>query len=301
MHIIKNRNLYYLLPGILILLSVLAVAIYGLKGGVDLTGGSLLEVSYSSPRPSQDAMVSAVAPLNLGEVRIQESGDNGYLLRMRDIQDADKNALVSALSINGNTAKEEQFTTIGPTIGKELRTRAWYAMALVLLAIIAYIAFAFRKVSKPISSWKYGIIAIITLVHDIAIPVGLFALLGHFRGAEVDSLFIVGLLTVLGISINDTIVVFDRVRENLKINIEKGKKEDFEITVGHSITQTIARSVNTSLTVVVVLASLFILGPDSTKNFALTLIVGMIAGTYSSIFLASPLLVTWERFSKRNA
>ena len=290
-----------MLPGVLILLSIIAVSVYGLKGGVDLTGGSLLEVSYSQPRPSQDAMVSAVSSLNLGEVRVQESGDNGYILRMRDIQDADKNALVSAVSIDGNSAKEEQFTTIGPTIGKELRTRAWYAMALVLLAIIAYIAFAFRKVSKPISSWKYGIIAIITLVHDIAIPVGLFALLGHFRGAEVDSLFIVGLLTVLGISINDTIVVFDRVRENLKINIQKGKKEDFEITVGHSITQTIARSVNTSLTVVVVLASLFILGPDSTKNFALTLIVGMIAGTYSSIFLASPLLVTWERFSKRNA
>ncbi len=288
-----------MLPGVLIALSLLAVLVYGLNGGVDLTGGSLLEVSYQGERPSQEQVIAAAHSANLGEIRVQETGSNNYLLRMRDISDSDKNALLSALTINGSAAKEEQFTTIGPTIGKELRTKAWYAMTLVLLAIIAYIAFAFRKVSEPISSWKYGVIAIVTLVHDIAIPIGLFALLGHFRGAEVDSLFIVGLLTVLGISINDTIVVFDRIRENLKVNLEKGRKEDFEITVGHSITQTIARSINTSLTVIIVLVCLFFMGPVATKNFALTLIVGMIAGTYSSIFLASPLLVTWERFSKR--
>jgi preprotein translocase subunit SecF len=232
-------------------------------------------------------------------VRVQATGENNYLLRTRAISDADKQTLMQALTVSGNQPKEEQFTTIGPTIGKELRTKAWYAMALVLLAIIAYIAFAFRKVSEPVSSWKYGVIAIITLIHDVIIPVGLFAVLGATRGAEVDSLFIVGLLTVLGISINDTIVVFDRVRENLKVNQETGKKEDFESVVGRSITQTIARSVNTSLTVVIVLLALFFLGPESTRNFALTLTVGMIAGTYSSIFLASPLLVTWERFSKR--
>ena len=301
MHIIKNRRLYYFLPTILVAFSLIAVLVYGLKGGVDLTGGSLLEVSYAENRPTQEEVVDAVHRLPLGEIRVQATGENSYLLRMRDIGDADKLALLEALTINGNQAKEEQFTTIGPTIGKELRTKAWYAMALVLLAIIAYIAFAFRKVSLPVQSWKYGVIAIITLVHDIILPVGLFAILGHFVGAEVDSLFIVGLLTILGISINDTIVVFDRVRENLKVNLEKGKKEDFEITVGHSITQTIARSINTSLTVIVVLVCLYFMGPDTTKNFALTLIVGMVAGTYSSIFLASPLLVTWERFSKRKA
>lgn len=288
-----------MLPGVLIALSLIAVLVYGLKGGVDLTGGSLLEVSYQGARPSQEAVTAAVNRLALGEIRVQETGENNYLLRMRDISDADKNALLMALAVDGSTPHEEQFTTIGPTIGKELRTKAWYAMALVLLAIIAYIAFAFRKVSEPVASWKYGVIAIITLIHDIIIPIGLFALLGHFRGAEVDSLFIVGLLTVLGISINDTIVVFDRIRENLKINLEKRKNEDFEITVGHSITQTIARSINTSLTVIIVLVALFLLGPETTRNFALTLIVGMAAGTYSSIFLASPLLVTWERFSKK--
>ncbi len=298
MHIIKNRNWYYLLPAVLVVLSIFSVLIFGLKGGVDLTGGSLLEVSYQGNRPSHEAVSASIGRLALGEVRIQETGDNGYLVRMRDITNDQKNAALAAMSIDGAQAKEEQFTSIGPTIGQELRTRAWYAMTLVLLAIIAYIAFAFRGVSKPVASWKYGVVAIVTLLLDVAVPVGMFAALGHYTGAEVDTLFIVALLTILGISINDKIVVFDRVRENLKVNSEKGRKEDFEITVGHSITQTIARSINTSLTVVIVLLALYFFGPASTKTFALTLTVGMIVGTYSSIFFASPLLVTWERFSK---
>jgi preprotein translocase subunit SecF len=300
MHIIKNRKFYYLLPATLVVLSLIATFIFGLKGGVDLTGGSLLEVSYADGRPSQDAVIQSVSRLNLGDIRVQPTGEKGYILRLRDITDLEKQGLEAALTIDGKAAKEEQFTTIGPTIGAEIRTKAWYAMTLVLLAIIAYIAFAFRKVSQPVQSWKYGVIAIITLVHDVIIPVGLFSILGKTHGAEVDSLFIVGLLTILGISINDTIVVFDRIRENLKLNHDKGRREDFETTVGHSITQTIARSVNTSLTVIVVLAALFFWGPAATQNFALTLIVGMLAGTYSSIFLASPLLVTWERFSSKS-
>lgn len=299
MHIIKNRKFYYLLPAGLVLLSIVAVVVFGLKGGVDLTGGSLLEVSYADARPSQEAIQASVSRLNVGDIRVQPTGEKGYILRMRDITDLEKQGIEAALTIDGHVAKEEQFTTIGPTIGTEIRTKAWYAMGLVLLAIILYIAFAFRKVSEPVSSWKYGVIAIVTLIHDIAIPTGLFAILGRTHGAEVDSLFIVGLLTVLGISINDTIVVFDRIRENLKIDHDTNGHEEFETIVGHSITQTIARSVNTSLTVIIVLAALFFVGPVSTQNFALTLIVGMVAGTYSSIFLASPLLVTWERWSDK--
>ena len=271
-----------------------------MRGGVDLTGGSLLEVSYEGNRPSQEDALRSIGNLNLGAVHVQPTGDQGFIVRMRDITALEKNQVLFALSsVNGSQAREEQFTSIGPTIGKEIRTKAWYAIALVLISIILYVAFAFRRVSKPVSSWKYGVVTIVTLLHDIIIPTGVFALLGYLAGAEVDSLFIVGLLTVLGISINDTIVVFDRIRENLKVNQEKGVKEEFENTVGRSITQTIARSINTSVTVIVVLLALFFLGPESTKNFALTLIVGMLAGTYSSIFLASPLLVTWERFSRR--
>jgi preprotein translocase subunit SecF len=154
-------------------------------------------------------------------------------------------------------------------------------------------------VSEPVASWKYGIVAIVTLLHDILIPAGLFALLGHVAGAEVDALFIVALLTILGISINDTIVVFDRIRENLRLNNEHRKREEFDSVVGKSIMQTIARSINTSVTVIIVLLALYFLGPVATKNFALTLIIGMVAGTYSSIFLASPLLVVWEKWQKK--
>ena len=193
---------------------------------------------------------------------------------------------------------EDEFTSVSPTIGQELLNKGLIALALVAVCIILFIAFAFRKVSKPVASWKYGIVAIITLVHDILIPTGLFAVLGHFEGAEVDSLFIVALLTLLGISINDTIVVFDRIRENLGTG---AKKETFDETVGRSVMQTLARSINTSLAVVIVLAALYIFGPASTQVFALTLIVGMVAGTYSSIFLASPLLVAWEKFQRRGS
>jgi preprotein translocase subunit SecF len=195
---------------------------------------------------------------------------------------------------------EVQFTSVGPVIGEELLTKAWIALALVVVSIIIFIAFAFRQVSKPVESWKYGVVAIMTLLHDMLIPLGLFAFLGYLYGAEVDSLFIVALLTILGISINDTIVIFDRIRENLKKNLDKNKHEDFEIVISRSVKQTFTRSINTSLTVLIVLAALWILGPESTRNFALTLTVGMIAGTYSSIFLASPLLVVWNNWSHRS-
>jgi preprotein translocase subunit SecF len=194
---------------------------------------------------------------------------------------------------------EDQFNSVGPTIGAELLQKAWIAIALVIISIIIFIAFAFRGVSKPVESWKYGVVAIITLVHDILIPTGLFAVLGQTHNAEVDSLFIVALLTILGISINDTIVVFDRIRENLRKNHDKSKHEEFDAVVSKSIKQTLTRSINTSVAVVIVLAALWLLGPASTHDFALTLIVGMVAGTYSSIFLAAPLLVVWNGFSNR--
>lgn len=299
MYIITHRKWFYSIPVLLVALSLAAVLVFGLRGGVDLTGGSLLEISYPEGRPSVEAIEAGIAGLNLGTVHVQATDDNGYLLRMRDINDAEKQGLLQALTLGERAVVTERFTSIGPTIGAELRSKAWIAITLVLIAIIAYIAFAFRKVSAPVQSWKYGAVAIITLVHDIILPIGLFALLGFTHGAEVDSLFIVGLLTILGISINDTIVVFDRIRENLKLNADRNLAEEYEQTVGRSITQTIARSVNTSLTVIVVLVALYFLGPASTKDFSLTLIVGMLAGTYSSIFLASPLLVTWERWSAK--
>lgn len=296
----KYQNYFFLLPGVLSIVAIIAIVAFGLKPGIDLSGGSLLQVSYPNGRPEVEEVRSAVVSLDYGQVLVQPIGENDYLLRQRALAPYEKDALLAVLGEKGEV-KEVQFNSIGPSIGAELVRKAWVAVALVVLLIIAFIAFAFRKVSKPVASWKYGVVAIITLLHDILIPLGLFAYLGYARGAELDALFIVALLTILGISINDTIVVFDRIRENLKHNEDRHRYEEFKEVVSRSISQTITRSVNTSVTVIIVLAALFFLGPVSTKDFSLTLIVGMIAGTYSSIFLASPLLVVWDTWSRRKA
>ncbi|MDE1925229.1 MAG: protein translocase subunit SecF [Patescibacteria group bacterium] len=289
----KHEKRLLLVPAVISLLAVLALVVWGLKPGIDLTGGSLLQVSYAGAVPTVAQIQDATAKLNVGEIRIQPTGQSGYTLTERALSNEEKNSLEQALQTLG-PIHEDEFTSVSPTIGQELLNKGLIALALVAACIILFIAFAFRKVSKPVASWKYGVIAIITLVHDILIPTGLFALLGHFEGAEVNSLFIVALLTLLGVSINNTIVVFDRIRENLGAG---AKKETFDETISRSIMQTLARSINTSLAVIIVLIALYILGPASTQVLALTLIVGMIAGTYSSIFLASPLLVAWEKWS----
>jgi preprotein translocase subunit SecF len=299
MNIVKNLKYFFILPAVLSVLALLTLLFWGLKPGIDLTGGSLLQVSYAGAVPPAAHMQAVAAPLNLGEIRIQPSGTSTYIVRTRALSNAEKNDLEAVLGGLG-ALHEDQYTSVGPVIGQELLNKAWIAIVLVVLCIIAFIAFAFRGKSSGVASWKYGVVAVITLLHDILIPIGLFAALGYFMGAEVDSLFIVALLTILGISINDTIVVFDRIRENLRVNDERGKREEFAGVVGRSIMQTLARSINTSLTVVLVLLALFVWGPEATKTFALTLIVGMIAGTYSSIFLASPLLVVWEKWQNRS-
>lgn len=293
----KNLPYFFILPVVVSILALLAILLWGLKPGIDLAGGSYLQVTYPNGRPPAEQIHAITSKLNLGEIRVQPTGTNGYILRQRDLSPQEKNQLEAVLSGLG-TMHEDQFTSVGPVLGKELLQKAWIALSLVTICIILFIAFAFRHVSKPVASWKYGVVAILTLVHDVLVPTGLFALLGFVRGAEVDTLFIVALLTILGISINDTIVVFDRIRENLALNEDRHKREDYNSVVGRSIVQTLARSINTSLTVVIVLLALYFVGPAATRDFSLTLIVGMIAGTYSSIFLAAPLLVVWEKWQR---
>lgn len=300
MYIVRNRNLFFALTGIVLFLSILSIGVFGLEGGVDLRGGALLEVSYEEARPGLSEIQSRVTNIPVGEIRVQPTGEAGYIIRTRDLNDAEREALLHALSSFGSEAHLERYTSIGPTIGAELRTKGIIAIILVSLAIIAYVAFVFRHVSKPVPSWKYGAVTILTLFHDIVVPTGLFALLGALRGAEVDSLFIVAVLTILGISINDTIVTFDRIRENLRWNNEHKVKEPYETVVGKSMDQTTTRSFNTSFTVVLALLALLFFGPDSMQNFALTLTVGMIAGTYSSLFLAAPLLVVLEKLQRKS-
>jgi preprotein translocase subunit SecF len=298
MNVKQNLNILFILPAVFSILAIIALVLWGLKPGIDLAGGSMLQVSYDE-RPSIELVNTKVADLGLGGVVVQPSNDKDFILRQKELKADEKKKLMDALGTLG-TVHEVQFNSIGPSIGQEIVQKSWWAIVLVTVSIIAFIAFAFRHVSKPVASWKYGVVAIITLFHDILIPTGLFAYLGHARGAEIGVFFIVAILTTLGISINDTIVVFDRIRENLRLNEEKHRHEIFGDVVWKSIFQTMARSINTSVTVIIMLVALFIFGPESTKDFSLTLIVGMIAGTYSSIFLASPLLVQIAKWQKKD-
>jgi len=294
----KFQNYFFLIPAIFTALAIAAIALWGLKPGIDLMGGSILQVTYPDGRPALEEVQVKVDTLNYGEIRIQPSNENDFILRQRELKPEEKIALDETLTSFGKI-EEVQYNSVGPSIGAELMQKAWWAIGMITLLTILFIAFAFRGVSVPVASWKYGVVAIVTLLHDILIPTGLFAYLGHAHGSEVGALFIVALLTILGISINDTIVVFDRIRENLNLDLKKKKKETFTNIVWKSIGQTLTRSVNTSVTVIVVLLALFFVGPDSTKDFALTLIVGMVAGTYSSILLASPLLIIIEKYQKK--
>ena len=286
MFIIKYKKIFVSISIALVVLSIASIIFFGLNLGIDFKGGSLTEVEYTTvARPDQSSIEDSLKTLpTLGQALIQPIGDKGYSIKTRDITDKEHKDVLAAL---GTNATEKSFTSIGPSVGAELVRKSLISFILVSLGIIFWIAFSFRKVSKPVSSWKYGLTAIDTLVHDILIPVGVFAVLSHFSGVEVDTLFVVAILTVLGLSVSDTIVVFDRIRENIRI----GHFKTFEETVGRSLEQVYTRSIATSSTVIIALLALVFWGPASTKVFALMLTAGMFFGTYSSIFLASPLLV----------
>ena len=301
MFIIRNRKFFYALSVLLVGASLISVFVWGLKPGIDFKGGSIIEVEYAS-RPSVADVNTALDGLKLGAYSVRETGVSGYIIRTDELTPIAHDAVLVALSNGGKISlTEKRFNSIGPVLGKEAIQKSWMSIVFVLLAIILFITFAFRHVSRPVSSWKYGIIAIVALAHDVIIPAGVFSVLGRFAGFEVDTLFITALLVILGFSIHDTIVVFDRVRENLRRNTEYHEKKDFEQIVGESVSQTFVRSVNTSMTTLLAILVLYILGPEATKHFALTLLIGITAGTYSSVFIGSPLLVTWQKWQdKRN-
>jgi len=291
---IHFRKITYIISGFLVLLSISAIAIWGFNLGIDFKGGSLLEIEYSEARPDASQIKEALKDFQIGELRIQPTGDKGFLLRFKEIDETTHQRILKGL-VQSDRASEKRFDSIGPILGKELQKRALIAISLAVLMIISYIGWAFRKVSRPISSWKYGIVAIVALLHDVLIPSGVFSALGYLKGVEIDALFVTALLTILGFSVHDTIVVFDRVRENLK----KNPGVNFEMTVDKSVRETIARSINTSLTVLFVLFALLFFGGETTRFFSLALIIGIFFGTYSSIFLASPLLVSWNNWSQK--
>jgi len=292
MPIVANRKIFYAISIILVLASVVSVAVWGLKPSIDFTGGTLIEVHYEGTRPDQSAVISAISAIDPA-ASIRPSGTDEYIVRMKSIDENEKTAVAGALSLGGTASStEKSFDSIGPVLGAEALRKAVVSIILVILGIVLYITFAFRKVSEPVSSWKYGLIAVVALLHDVAIPLGAFAALGHFAGYEVDTLFVTALLVILGFSVHNVIVVFDRVRENLRVN--RGSKS-FEYVVGESVSQTFTRSMNTSATVIFSLIALYILGGLVTEHFTLALIIGISAGTFSSVFISSPLLVTIEK------
>ena len=295
MFIIQYRKFFIGLSLALCALSLGAVMVFGLPLGIDFKGGSAIELEYSTDRPDVGVIKDSLATAGFEDVVVVPTGEQKVVLKTSELDEATRAQIVSAV---GTTGQVEQtgFTAIGPSVGKELKNKAIVSIILVLIAIIFFIAYAFRKVSEPVSSWKFGFATIIALIHDIIIPLGAFAIIAHFTGAELDTLFIVALLTTLALSISDTIVVFDRVREHLGNN----NKQPFPQLVGESLRETFGRSINTSLMVLVMIISLAVFGPASTQLFATILAIGTFFGIYSSIFFASPLLVTMEQMQKKD-
>jgi preprotein translocase subunit SecF len=298
MFVVKYRKIWFALSTILFIASLWAVFNYGFNLSIDFKGGTLTEVHYPNTLPEKAKVEEWVASRNYGGYSVRPTGEAGYVVRTRELNEDEKNMLNAALTPPTFGGTIERQTTIGPTAGAALQNKAVKAISVVVLMIVLFVTFAFRRVSRPVASWKYGLATIIALAHDVIIPTGLFVYLGSVAGIEIDLLFVTGLLAILGYSVHDTIVVFDRVRENLSINQEKNITEPFETTVGKSVNQTFARSINTSLTIFITLVALYMYGSPATENFSLLLIVGLIAGTYSSIFVASPLLVTFYQLQK---
>ncbi len=296
MFIIRYKKVFFFITTLVAVAAIVAIATFGLHLSIDFTGGALAQIRYEGARPTQEVLTKNLQEAGFTNFSLREVGTDGFTLRAQTLSTEQRTNLPALLSHQTGTGHVEQLSEIGPTIGTELRNKSIMAVGLVLLCILLFIAFAFRKVSKPVSSWMYGLMAIVGLTNNVIVTTGFFALLGHLTGAQVDSLFVTAVLTVLGFSVHDTIVVFDRVRENLHINQERGRKEEFEQVAGRSLAQTFVRSINTSLTVIFTLLVLYFIGPSSTKDFSLTLLVGIIAGTYSSIFLATPLLVQVEKW-----
>jgi len=291
--IIQKKNIWLTISVILFVVFFASLLVWGLKYGIDFTGGSLLEVKYAETRPGVAQVETALADLKLNSLIVQPIGEQDMLLKFQETSEEVHQSVLTKLRQQAE-AEELRFESVGPSIGAELKAKSLWAIFFALIAMLAYMTYAFRKVSKPVASWKYGLSAIIAMFHDAVITMGVFAGLGHFASIEINTPFVAALLTVIGYSVHDTIVVFDRIRENLpKSDL------DFPGTVNISLNQTLVRSLNTSMTVLLVLLAIIIFGGASIRTFALALAIGIFIGTYSSIFVASPLLVIWEKLGKK--
>lgn len=294
-NITGKKKWFFLLSLVVLVPGLISLFMFGLKLGIDFTGGSLIEIRKTS-QVSQNDVRSIITSQKVEVASIQDS-DGSYLVKTKALEGDQDKQIREKLKEKDAKAEIIRVETVGPTIGAELLQKALLSLVVASLAIVLYIAWAFRHVSQPVSSWKFGVAAIIALLHDVLVVVGIFSVLGHFLKVEVDSLFVTALLTVIGFSVHDTIVVFDRIRENLK----KRFPGTFAEVTNYSIIQTLGRSINTSLTVVLVLLALLLFGGNSIRWFVVALMVGIISGTFSSIFNASLVLVAWQEWSEKRA
>jgi len=291
MDLIRYRKWWYLLSLLIIIPGTLSLAIWGLRPSIDFAGGTQIEFSGTTDKAAVEAIAKAD---NIDSPTITLSG-GGLIFRTKTVDTVKQKALIDDVQAKVPGAKETQIDSVGPSISKELTQNAILMTIAACLVIIGYIAIMFRKVPKPANSWEFGAAAIIALLHDALVVLGIFSILGHFYNVEVDPLFITAILTVIGFSVHDTIVIFDRIRENLV----RGSYPDFEKTVAVSVYEMLPRTINTSFLVWVILLVLFFFGGSSIKYFVLALLIGIFSGTYSSILNASPLLVTWEEFKAK--
>ena len=317
MNIITNRKLFLAIAAAVVAVSIGIIATFGIKVGIDFTGGSLTEVSYTVA--PEKAEITELVTNELGfsgasiRASLDENGKDAYLIRTTDLSEEQRVNLSDAVAALGQDGEVNRFTSIGPVIGEELKDKAVWAIAGVLIVIILYVAYAFAGIGTPVRSWTYGGVTILVLMHDILVPTAVMSLLGVFLGAEIDVLFVMALLAVLGYSVNDTIVIFDRVREQLVANRTEHRIEReeagvvmAEVTytlnkpyaelVATAVSQSLARSINTSITTIISLVALYAIGGDITQTFALVLLAGVVAGTYSSICIASPLVVAYAKW-----
>lgn len=286
MNFFQYNKFTFFFSGFLLGLSLIGLLIFHLNFGIDFTSGSILEIEYAGSRPAVEKIQSDLAGIDLGPVQIQPASNNGLVLRMKDISEPVHQQILSKL---GSSAKELRFESIGPVIGKELQNKTLLITLLSLLVIIGYIGFAFRKITQPVKWWQWSVASFLALIHDLLIPLGIFAMLGRFFGIQFTIPVVVALLTVVGYSINNNIVVFDRVRENLL----KRTGFDFQDTVQKSIQQTLTRNLNLSFATLIPLISIFFLGGEALKAFSLALMMGIMTGLYSALFFAPAFLVQW--------
>jgi len=290
-------KIVFIFSVLITIVAIVATFSYGLKLGVDFKGGSIMEVEFKDSLPQISDVQQSLGSMSLKEISVNRAGVNGMIIKTEELDEAKHQQVLGKLQsqFGLNNISEERFDSIGPTIGQELKTKSITAIIIVLIAVIIYIALVFRKLSRTLSPWAMGVSAVVALIHDISIPVGVFAVLGRFYNIEIGAIYLAAALTILGYSVSDTVVIFDRVREN----IVRGKsKEDFGTTVHHSIMQTLSRSLSTTFTTLLALIAIYLFGGDSVRYFALALIIGVFLGAYSSIFIASPILVWWT--NRRN-